>query len=249
MGASLFPPTPAEAARWMFDPYDPDRRREGMVLISNSTFGGDEVYLRAYRDMVQNDPDPGVRAVAIRALAKWGTGPDAKLIAVHLADPSRIVRWEAAMGLQRLHDPAVVPDLLKTLDNDTEDVDVRAAAATALAQYPEDRVFQGLIAALDAPELSVNLAAEQSLKTLTEHEFGLDPDPWLAWYRTQQAPFADPNEFRYPTYTREENFFEMLAFWSKKQWETPAPPAGSQSQGPRSTYGTNEGNATEQATP
>ncbi len=48
-------PTPTQAARWALDQHDPDRRREGLVLLSTSTFGGAEVYLNLYRDYVEND--------------------------------------------------------------------------------------------------------------------------------------------------------------------------------------------------
>src|SRR5688500_17432613 len=56
---------PAQAARMMVDPYNADNRRQGTVLISNSSFGGVDVYLAIYRDMVANERDPIVTATAI----------------------------------------------------------------------------------------------------------------------------------------------------------------------------------------
>src|SRR5262245_19959512 len=145
--ASIFKPvTPHEAVVMMVDPHNADNRRRRTVLISNAPWGGTDVYVNQYRDMVDHERDPIVNAVAIRALARHGTPDDALKIMPQLAHANVQVRWEAAKGLQRLHHPAVVPDLLKALNNETEDADVRIAAAVALGQYPEDRVFQGLIA-------------------------------------------------------------------------------------------------------
>jgi hypothetical protein len=237
---AILPPKPGEAARWMFDQHDPDQRRQGMVLISNAPFGGSEVYVRAYRDMVREDRDPGVRAAAIRALARWGAPEDATLIAVHLHDSNVHVRREAAAGLQRLHFRTVVPAMLRVMRTETEDADVRQALAVALGQYQEDRVVQGLIAALDAPELTVNLAAHQSLVTLTGQDHGLDQRAWLNWYAQSREPFSGGREYLYPTYQRRSTWMEYLAFWTRKSWEQPGVPAGLRPLAQRSTYGPEE---------
>ena len=68
IGETFFAKSPAEAARDALDPYNPDLRREGVVLLSNAPFGGVEAYMKMYRDYVENDPDPLVRGAAITAL-------------------------------------------------------------------------------------------------------------------------------------------------------------------------------------
>lgn len=239
--ASAFKPTsPSEAARNMLDPYDADHRRQGTVLIAQAPFGGIPIYLAAYRDMVLNERDPVVKATAIRALARHGTPDDALRIMPFLTHENFQVRWEAAKGLQRLHNEQAVPELLKVLRNDTEHSDVRVAAATALGQYPQDRVVQGLIAALDARELAVNIAAEESLQTLTGQSFGYEPARWLVWYNQAAAAgtaFQGKREYLFPTYSRDETFLEKLAFWSKREFERPAQPAGLRPEAERTTYG------------
>jgi hypothetical protein len=175
--------------------------------------------------------------VAIRALARHGAAEDARLIAPQLEHANVQVRWEAAKGLQRLHDPTVVGKLLDVLRNPEEQPDVLIAAATALGQYPEDRVFQALVALLDHRELAANLAAEQSLHTLVGRSFGLDARAWLTWYNAQAGDrFAGRLEYLYPTYERDESWFERLAFWSNRVREYPAPPAGLKAQSGRETY-------------
>ncbi len=243
LGASLTPTSPREAAIDMFDQYDPDKRREGTLLISNSPFGGTEIYVTAYRDMVENERDPLVLGVAIRALAKHGDSSDARLLAPRLEHENEQVRWEAAKGLQRLHDSDTVRFLLPVLQNEDESSDVRRAAAIALGQYPQDPVFQGLVAALNARQLSVNVAAEQSLETLTGEALGLDPRVWLAWYNNlplDTDAFAGGAAYMFPTYTRNRTWWEQIAFWSAPPVrEQPAPPAGLVSETRRSTYGDN----------
>ncbi|UCD74210.1 MAG: HEAT repeat domain-containing protein [Phycisphaerales bacterium] len=241
LGRSLVPPTPREAAQKMLNPHDPDDRREGTVLLSNSTFGGVEVYVRAYRDGVTYENDPLAKAAFVRALARHGTVDDAPLIASQLTHEHYQVRWEAAKGLQRLHNPAVVGDLLRVLGDDVEDADIRLEVAVALGQYAEDRVFQGLISALDARELAVNLAAEQSLRTLTGQSLGPDPRMWLAWYDAAEEPFAGEQDYLYPTYSRRQSWLEKLAFWSSPVVEYPAPPAGLRPSTERRTYEEEQG--------
>ncbi len=233
----IFAPTPAEAARMAVDPHDPDRRREGTLLLGNASWGGAPAYLTMYRDYVEHDRDPLVKAVAIRALARHGFAEDAAIIAPRLRHDNVQVRWEAAKGLQRLHDPGVAPDLLRTLGTLDEHSDVRVAAATALGQYAEDQVFQGLVGALDARELSVNIAAEDALRVLTGRTFGLDPRPWLNWYNgAADTAFDGRLEYLYPTYQRDATLMEKLAFWKSRRYEQPAPPAGLRPRSERRTY-------------
>ena len=234
--------TAGDAARGTFDWDDPDNRRSGIVLLSNATFGGTEVYVRRYRDSVEHEDNPIVRAVAIRALARHGTVEDATLIARFLdraTIPNHNVRWESAKGLQRIHDPAVVPVLLGALHDPDERPEVRAAGALALGQYAEDRVVQGLMAALDALPLSVNRSAQASLQTLTGQDFDLDRWTWQAWYdeaMTHDSAFEERRPYLYRTYRRDETWLDRVAFWRPRSWEHPGPPTGLPAAQVRSTY-------------
>lgn len=232
----LFPPSPTEAAQMMLDPHDPDRRREGTNWIGNSPFGGADVYVRAYRDYVQHEQHELVLVEAIRALARHGTPDDAPLIAKHLTHPNAQVRWQAARGLQRLHNPVVVNALLDRLRDESEEPDVRIAAAVAVGQYPQDRVFQALVSALLTRHLAINTAARESLVTLTSKDFGFEARDWMNWYNQQNDPFAEQQAYLYPTYHRDYNWFEKLVMWSPKMQEQPAPPAGLRPSDQRSTY-------------
>lgn len=235
-------PTPGQAARWALDQHDPDRRREGLVLLSNSTFGGAEVYLNLYRDYVENDSDPLVKSAAIAALARHGMPRDALLIAPW-TDPavstSVTIRWAAVKGLQRLHNPDVVSVLVGVAIDQQEQSEVRGAACIAMGQYPEDRVVQALITSLDARELSVNADAAESLFLLTGQSFGMDHTAWRTWYvAAQQAgdPFAGRGTYRYPTYSRDASWWESIAFWLDEQYEPSLRPIGMEDSSERRTW-------------
>jgi hypothetical protein len=232
IGQMFETPTPGQAARWALDQHDPDRRREGLVLLSTATFGGAEVYQQLYRDYVENDPDPLVKSAAIAALARHGTPEDAVLIvpwADRRVSSSETVRWAAVKGLQRLHNPEVVPTLVAVALDREEQGEVRSAACVAMGQYPEDRVVQALITALDARQLAVNADAAESLTLLTGQRFGMDIAVWQHWYDTARAegnPFAGQLEYRYPTYSRSTAWWEQIAFWLDEQQEPSLRPIG-----------------------
>lgn len=239
----LFPPSPTQAVVWAADT-DPDLRRRGTLLLANAPFGGEEAYVRLYRDYAENESNPLVKSVAIRALARHGETVDAALIATQLTHDSRQVRWEAARGLQRLHDPDVSGLLLEALRDTEEDVQVRVSAATALGQYGTDVVFQGLVAALDEPELAINDAAQRSLRQITGADEGDDPSAWLTWYEPKQGEpgvFAEAAGYTYPTYERDPGFLEKLAFWNPPVREFPGPPRGLVPAGRRGTYDGEDG--------
>ncbi len=235
-------PTPGQAARWALDQHDPDRRREGLVLLSTATFGGAEVYVSLYRDYVENDPNPLVKAAAIAALARHGKPSDALLIAPwakRSVSDSVTVRWAAVQGLQRLHHRDVVPVLVDAALDLEEQSEVRSAACVAMGQYPEDRVAQALIAVLDARELAINADAAESLRMLTGQEFGMDITAWRNWYaaaRKEGHPFAHAGEYRYPTYDRDTVWWEHVAFWLDEQYEPSLRPAGLRDSTERRTW-------------
>lgn len=226
-------PTPADAARWSQDPYDADKRFRGTNLLANAPFGGEDVYVQTYRMKLgappaeAPDPDSGVRGVAARALSLHGAPQDALLIIPLLKDPDRRVRLEAVRALQRIHNPKAVDPLLIEIDDAKEtDYDVRAEAATALGQYAETRVLQGLIGALDDDYLAVTRAASVSLTTLTGQELGEDQRAWLAWMKDNKTPFAGRREYLYPVFHRDLYWFEHMPFVGQPLNETAAAPVG-----------------------
>jgi hypothetical protein len=204
-------PTPAEAAEMALDQYNADNRFKGVRLLANSDFGAQAPYLALYVDSV-DDPDPGVRWAAARALGLHGSPEHVELILPLLRDDDAQVRAEAARTLQRLHNPAAVEPLIVTLKQDTEqDPAVRAEAADALGQYADPAVLQALISSLNDPALAVNRSAVASLKTLTGQDFGVDTRAWLDWIDlNKSALFAARQPYTYPAFSRDKRLVEYL---------------------------------------
>jgi len=221
------PPSPAQAAAWAVDPYDPDKRQRGLLLLANAPFGGEPVYVETYLQALE-DPDSAVRAVSVKALALHGSPEHAPRIAELLReDDEPLVRREAARALQRLHNERVVDALIAATDAQREeDIDVRASAARALGQYPDRRVVQALIAALSDRRLIVNREARTSLRILTGEDFGYDPAEWIVWTEGRQSLFAGRQPYEYPVFRRDPTIVEwLLPFWAPPN-ETPSRPVG-----------------------
>jgi len=208
-------PSPSEAARDAFNVYDPDKRRRAVVLLSNASWGGEPPYIRTYRLLV-DDPDPTVRAAAVSALGRHGDRTDVDRITNRLTtDDNRIVRWEAAKALQKMHTDKAIAPLLAGLKDD--DRDVRAASATALGQYPQRSVFDALVGALTDEDYGVVIAARDSLRTLTGQNFGDRGSAWWEWAEDNQQVFAEKQTYHYPQYDAPPG---LLSFG---QDETPEP--------------------------
>jgi hypothetical protein len=220
------PPTPAVAAAWMFDPYDPDKRFRGTLLLANAPFGGAPEYVKGYV-MHLSDSDSSVRAAAALALGRHGSPEHVPLILPLLTQEDRLCRLSAVRALQRLHNPVAVGPLIDATDSRKEsDADVRAEAAVALAQYPQPRVLQALIAALGDDRLAVTAAAAQSLRTLTGQDFGDDRARWFDWAAAASEPFAGQRPYTYPVFARDKSWLEHIPFWPPPPNEEPARPVG-----------------------
>jgi HEAT repeat protein len=184
------------------------------------------VYVDLYHAALQ-DGDAGVRTAAVRALGLHGRPEQATDLLPMLKDEDRILRWESAVALQRLHNRGVIDALIERLDPEREeDAEVRAAAAVALGQYAEPRVLDALINSLDDADLAVNRATGRSLETLTGQTLGGEAGPWLTWVRQAEDPFADKQPFEYPVFQRDRRFVEWVVPWMDPPNEVAAAPAG-----------------------
>ena len=226
LSSSFSPPTPAQAAQWALDPYDAENQRRGTVLLANAPWGGSPAYLSMYRLYVEDNADPLVKASALDALARHGEVSDADLISKQLQNKNIQVKVAAAKALQRIHDPKVTAVLCSRGTDENEESSVRIEVAIALGQYAADDSFQALCAMIDQRELAVNLAANDSLRLLTDHDFALDRRLWLSWYRANKTPFRKELQYLYPTYQREKGFWDQIIFWAPLTFEKPGVPVG-----------------------
>jgi hypothetical protein len=227
LGPIFKQPTPADAAGWAADQYSADKRARGTALLISAPFGGEEPYLAMYRQYVKDDYT-NVRAVAARGLGLHGKPEDVPLLTPLLSDQERIVRLEAAVALQRLHNAAAIEPLADRLNSDKEpEAAVRAACATALGQYATNRSLQALIAALADDSLTVTYAAHESLRTLTgQDQFTDDRREWATWERQTRTPFAMQRDYQYPVFHRDKRWLDYLPFMPTVPNEEAARPVG-----------------------
>lgn len=227
--ANVFPqpPTPSEAVSMMFNRDDADERREGINWLSAAPFGGEEAYVESYR-LFYNDPDASVRAACAQALGLHGSVDDANLLILMLADDNAQVRWNAAKGLRRIHNPAAVEPLVARIDDTAEpDSDVRQAAADALGQYADVGVYNALARALEDRNYAVIAAAHQSLITLTGHDAGHDPRDWADWAEQQGTDlFAGQQVYTYAPYQKPRGWTDTVRFWREHETVEPQKPTG-----------------------
>ena len=222
------PPNPQTAAAWATDPYDPDLRYKGTLLLGTASWGGEPLYLGLYETHAR-DPEANVRVAAMRALGNHGGPEHAAILIEGLGDAEPRVRIEAARSLQRIYAPDTAVDpLIRALREATEeDAEVRAEAATALGQYAANRVVQELVAALSDPSLSVNHASLASLRVLTGQDFGYDRRKWQAWVDAQgERVFEARGTYLYPVFNRPRKILEYLPFIPPPPNEQTALPAG-----------------------
>lgn len=219
-------PSTGDAVEMALDEYDADNRYRGVTMISAAQFGAADSAIALYRDSL-DDPDDAVRQASVRALGLHGDPEDIPALLGLFDSENRLVRAEVATALQRLHNPAAIPALIERTDPEIEtDPQVRAQSARALGQYPERRVLQALISAVDDQSLTVNAAALEALATLTGQRLGLDPGAWLAWLAETDRPFAAQGVYLTRGFRRPRHPVEWLPFVPAPPTESPAPPVG-----------------------
>lgn len=223
-------PTERDAVVWANDEFNADKRARGTAMLSYSKNGDDPKYVNYLYVKHLTDTDSSVRATAAFALALHGTPDQVPLIVPLLKDSDRFVRRNAAIALQRLHNPASIEKLMEATDPKLEsEATVRAEAADALGQYAEVRVARRLIAALDDSNLIVNKAAYSSLRTLTGESLPAERRDWTNWLNAKgenTTAFANRRAYQYPAYSREKFWSEYLPFISSPPNESAGEPVG-----------------------
>ncbi|WP_221435519.1 HEAT repeat domain-containing protein [Algisphaera agarilytica] len=196
---------------------DPDARREALIAIATSSAAAEPVYLDLYRATLA-DPtlDATVAAVAAAALGNHGQPEDTGRLTPLLTRDATFLRWQAAVSLQRLHNPQAIAPLIGAATKD-EDPDVRMACATALGQYPRRDVFDALTTVLDDRDYGVSRAAQESLTLMAQHDAGDDPRDWRDFADANSATlFQEPGPYTYTPYPPRRGIVSnILLFWLK----------------------------------
>jgi len=141
LGDSSEVPLPGYAGDALFAP-DPKTRAFTAILIDLHKIDAAGARLLA----AVSDPDPYVRLLVLRAIGSLEvTGGDSLLARIAEADPDHRCRGRALRSLAAYENPSFVPGIVAILENESEHVYTRFAAASALG-----RICSNAAAAADA---------------------------------------------------------------------------------------------------
>lgn len=168
----------------------PDRRRLGLVSLTDRPFGKAPPYTTRYKQIAQFDTSPLVRATALRSLNRSRDESATGIMIAALDDESPLVRLEAAKGLANLPNSNAAGPLLKVFTNPKEEVDVRIAAADALGYYRRLEVARALTPRLAEHDFSVAWQARRSLCRLTGRDYFYNEAAWLEYITGPDKPFG-----------------------------------------------------------
>ncbi len=187
----------------------PDERRRGVVGLAKSPDGRSEWAVKVFDTLARTDPDTMVRCAALRAIAP-AVDPARVETCLLLLDPSDVnrkrvraapplVRWCAARllfeAVQRQAFEASQSDAIATLLIGRipveDDSNARLAMIETLGFFPERRVLDALVDAMDGPNFAIDHAAEISLARLTGVTHDHQPDAWRKWLAETEDPFAN----------------------------------------------------------
>jgi len=180
--------TPFHAAKLATDPQSPDNRRVGLYKLVEYPFAQKPPYTTQYELMAQRDPDPTVRAAAVRSCNRARDAHATGVFISALSDPNEMVRLEGAKGLANVPDPAASEALVKLATDPDQNRDVRIASTDALKYYRSLQVGRALANLLTDRDYAVGWQARRSLCYLTHQDFRMDQGAWLGYIAGPSKP-------------------------------------------------------------
>lgn len=167
-----------ELVAMVFDPDDPDKRREGIVGLAKKTWGLREPHLKGFALRLEIDRDPSVRSAAVRALGMAGDPKYLSNILTALEDKSPAVRWDAAVALQSVvYGTSAIEPLSRHAVEDAS-VDAKVSCIKALGNYRRPEVAATLLKCMSDPSFIVRYEAHKLLVQMTGRDMGKDPRDW-----------------------------------------------------------------------
>jgi len=168
-----------------------DQRREALEeIVKDKNARQVESVTKLYCLVARTDPNPMVRATAVRGLASLeGDGVIPTLCDVIETDKDPYVRTDAAHALGSHDDAAAIEALIGALQDDA-DTDVAVAAADSLRNLQSTRATAALAEAVEDRNLAVAYTAWESLRYMTGQDLPRQREPWTAFLASAEDPFA-----------------------------------------------------------
>ncbi|MEO1618141.1 MAG: HEAT repeat domain-containing protein [Planctomycetota bacterium] len=129
--------------------------------------------------IIENDPSPEMRRVAILAAADLSVPGSIELIERGLGDESLKVQMEACRSLGKRPEPEAARLLASTVGS-TEATDVKNSAIAALGNHEGNISRDSLRIVLDEQDPATLHLAMNSLRGVTGKDYGNDPQAWIA---------------------------------------------------------------------
>ena len=186
----LWGDTPIAQVRMMEDQKSADQRRRGIYKLMRHDFAQQEPYTKRYRQIAQSDPEPTVRAAAIRASNASRDRAAVPVFIAALNDKSDLVRLQAAKALSNIPDRTAAEPLMRVLGNQAEQRDVRIAASEALRHYRNLDVARVLAGTVGGRDFSIAWQSRWSLIVLTGRDLGYDEHKWLEFLAGPDKPLS-----------------------------------------------------------
>ncbi|NQT16284.1 MAG: HEAT repeat domain-containing protein [Planctomycetes bacterium] len=137
-----------------------------------------------------NEADPLIRIEIIRALAEYGTTTAESMLAAALDDSDADVRLAACQAWGSRGGSAATANLSRVIGSDV-DTDVRLAAIQALGEVGDSTSVAVLGEALEDRDPAMQYAAVQSLREVTEEDFGNDVVRWRQYVKGEPPSPAE----------------------------------------------------------
>lgn len=168
----------------------PDVQRQSINRLVLRSSGRLPPFTTHYAEVAKSDGDELVRATAIRALNRSRHAGATPIFIEALNDTSIRVRLEAAKALANIPDERAAAKLTQLVNSETEDKDVRIAAADAMKHYRSVDGARALIAQLSDRDFGVAWQSRRSLMRLTGKDLRYDEAAWLAYIASPERPFG-----------------------------------------------------------
>lgn len=142
-------------------------------------------HLAIVTELVTDDHDSLVRALAISYLGKYRYSKGIPALVKVLHDKEDIVREALAKALGVLRAEEAVKLLIEVLEDDSSSM-VRRAVAEALGEIGNPEALDGLMKHLEDIEPSVAYAALKALQKITKQSLGKNMEAWRKWLGEQK---------------------------------------------------------------
>ena len=142
------------------------------------------------RDLItalQNDLSPVYRGQVVRTLSLLTNPVASEGLQLALQDEDPDVRVEACKAWSRRGGPDAVPTLSRVVSTDTN-LDVRVAATRELGNFKGPVAVSALGVALDDADPALQYRAVQSLKSVTDKDFGNNVPAWRQYVHEGTVP-------------------------------------------------------------